>query len=183
MIAVSDAVLILVSTAVLGSGLYRWQNNIDNANLANSRPVATIPASAPNSVTASNAGQSSNTNSQISSANGTSTSTSAQVNASPIDAPVNASPTNIERTVENVVVVSPAPTATIDVSDDNATTASNNAIADVPPYGSYIVQSGDSLSLIAEQYGTTVSTLQEINGINGSLINVGQELRYPLPLN
>ena len=42
----------------------------------------------------------------------------------------------------------------------------------------YIVQSGDTLSGIANMYGTTYQHLAEINGIaNPNLIHVGQEIR------
>lgn len=190
MIAVSDAVLILVSAAVLGSGIYRWQNNVEQANLANSRPAATNPAGGQNNIAASIAAQSTETNSQTPTTNNSIVNTTVSTGTQVISAtgtsgnvPADGSTATIERTQENVVVADPAPTSTINVADDNATTANNNAIADVPPYGSYIVKSGDSLSLIAEQYGTTVSILQNVNGIAGSLITVGQELRYPLPVN
>lgn len=41
---------------------------------------------------------------------------------------------------------------------------------------SYIVQKGDSLSVIAQRYGTTVSTLRAANQISGDRINVGDKL-------
>jgi membrane-bound lytic murein transglycosylase D len=45
--------------------------------------------------------------------------------------------------------------------------------------GAYVVQPGDTLSMIAETYGVRLSDLRELNGIppNGSLIRVGQRLR------
>jgi len=45
--------------------------------------------------------------------------------------------------------------------------------------GSYVVQPGDTLSVIAESYGVNVRRLREINGMTGrqSLIRVGQRLR------
>jgi len=46
-------------------------------------------------------------------------------------------------------------------------------------YDTYIVKSGDSLSKIANQYNTTVSTLRDLNGITGSTIFIGQEILYP----
>ncbi len=48
-------------------------------------------------------------------------------------------------------------------------------------YGTYRVQGGDYLGLIAERHGTTVATLRELNGISGSTIQIGQSIRYPLP--
>ncbi len=46
-------------------------------------------------------------------------------------------------------------------------------------YGTYRVRSGDYLGLIAQRFGTDVATLRELNGINGSIIQVGQQIRYP----
>ncbi|OJH36419.1 LysM peptidoglycan-binding domain-containing protein [Cystobacter ferrugineus] len=49
-----------------------------------------------------------------------------------------------------------------------------------PATGSYTVRSGDTLSGIAQRYGTTVSALAQANGIrNPNLIQVGQKLRVP----
>jgi len=45
--------------------------------------------------------------------------------------------------------------------------------------GSHIVQSGDYLGKIANQYGTDVQTLRDLNGISGSVIQIGQEILYP----
>ncbi|NND90846.1 MAG: LysM peptidoglycan-binding domain-containing protein [Granulosicoccus sp.] len=52
-----------------------------------------------------------------------------------------------------------------------------------PLYGVHVVKSGEYLGKIAQMYGTTVATLREINGISGSLIEVDQQIRYPLPAN
>ena len=47
-----------------------------------------------------------------------------------------------------------------------------------PASGTYIVQPGDTLSGIAEKYGTTYQNLAAINGIgNPDQINVGQVLK------
>jgi len=45
----------------------------------------------------------------------------------------------------------------------------------------YVVRRGDSLGKIARRYGTTVSALQDLNGISGSLIRTGQMLYVPVP--
>lgn len=64
---------------------------------------------------------------------------------------------------------------------------------DVPPEGtliawqkanginpdSYTVTRGDSLSEIAERYGSTVGELQRINNLNSSTIHIGQKLTLP----
>jgi membrane-bound lytic murein transglycosylase D len=44
----------------------------------------------------------------------------------------------------------------------------------------YKVRSGDSLSVIASNYGTTTSVLKQINNISGSFIKIGQPLLIPL---
>lgn len=49
--------------------------------------------------------------------------------------------------------------------------------------GSYRVVYGDYLGLIAQRFNTDIATLRELNGISGSVIQVGQEIRYPLPAN
>jgi peptidoglycan endopeptidase LytE len=41
----------------------------------------------------------------------------------------------------------------------------------------YVIQSGDTLSKIAKQFGTTVSTLQQINGLSSDRIYAGQSLK------
>ncbi|WP_019617147.1 LysM peptidoglycan-binding domain-containing protein [Psychromonas ossibalaenae] len=44
----------------------------------------------------------------------------------------------------------------------------------------YKVRSGDSLSVIAKNYGTTTSVLKQINDLNGSMIRIGQPLLIPV---
>jgi len=43
----------------------------------------------------------------------------------------------------------------------------------------YIVAAGDTLAAIASRHHTSVARVRELNGIEGSLIKVGQELRVP----
>ena len=43
----------------------------------------------------------------------------------------------------------------------------------------YAVQSGDTLSLIAEAFGTRISVIKELNNLKGDGIRVGQKLRVP----
>ena len=50
---------------------------------------------------------------------------------------------------------------------------------DAPRYGVYTVKSGDYLQLIANRYDTSVGELQALNQLSGTVIRVGQELRYP----
>lgn len=71
------------------------------------------------------------------------------------------------------------PAAAINGVDATASVAA--AAAPDPVFGIHRVRSGQSLSKLAVQYGTTVQTLQQLNGISGTTIFIGQELRYPLP--
>lgn len=43
----------------------------------------------------------------------------------------------------------------------------------------YIVQSGDVLGLIAERFDADIAELRSVNGLDGNLIRVGQELTIP----
>lgn len=47
------------------------------------------------------------------------------------------------------------------------------------PHHSYKVRHGDTLSGLAEKYGTTVGAIQRANGIRGSKIKRGQRLKIP----
>lgn len=47
------------------------------------------------------------------------------------------------------------------------------------PVIEYIVQPGDSLSVIAKKYGTTVDELMETNDLDSTLIRVGERLHIP----
>jgi LysM repeat protein len=44
---------------------------------------------------------------------------------------------------------------------------------------SYVVQSGDTLSLIADRFGTSVDAIRAANGLSSDVINVGQVLTIP----
>ena len=48
-----------------------------------------------------------------------------------------------------------------------------------PVQQEYVVQPGDSLSVIAKRYGTTVDTIMEINRLTSTVIYVGQQLKIP----
>lgn len=43
----------------------------------------------------------------------------------------------------------------------------------------HTVKSGEYLSLLAKRYNTTVETLQELNLLSGTTIQIGQDLIYP----
>jgi len=57
-----------------------------------------------------------------------------------------------------------------------------SACADAKPGASshrYVVARGDNLATIARRHGTSVDGLRKLNGIEGSMIRVGQELKVP----
>ena len=66
------------------------------------------------------------------------------------------------------------------VGDSSSTNNNSNSNSN-SSYIYYTVQSGNTLSGIAEEYGTTVNTLVALNGIsNPNLIYVGQVLKIPV---
>ena len=49
-----------------------------------------------------------------------------------------------------------------------------------PQYTAYVIRSGDTLSEIAQRFGTTIATLQALNNIqNPNLIYAGNTIRIP----
>lgn len=83
---------------------------------------------------------------------------------------------------ENIVVES-ATSANPDSSASTTTAPATNPATDEPLFGTHRVQAGDYLGLIADRYGTSVDALMEINELSDNIIQIDQELRYPLPAN
>lgn len=48
-----------------------------------------------------------------------------------------------------------------------------------PSYFEYTVKSGDTLWLLAQRFGTTVSDIQSLNGLTSTALTIGQVLRIP----
>ncbi len=46
-------------------------------------------------------------------------------------------------------------------------------------YIEYVVQPGDTLWLLSQRYNTTVDAIKSLNGLTGSLLNIGQVLKIP----
>jgi LysM repeat protein len=55
--------------------------------------------------------------------------------------------------------------------------AQPQAVAAPSSTSNYVIQSGDTLSKIAKQFGTTVTTLQQLNGLSSDRIYAGQSLK------
>lgn len=60
----------------------------------------------------------------------------------------------------------------------DSATAGRVTAPSAPP-DSYVVQSGDTLSEIAQQFNTTVAALKQLNGLKSDTITVGQKLLIP----
>ena len=76
------------------------------------------------------------------------------------------------------------PVATASTAPSTAASASAAASATTPAtpapsQRTYVVQQGDTLNLIAQQFGTTVAAIQAANGLTGTEITVGQVLIIP----
>lgn len=78
------------------------------------------------------------------------------------------------------------PNQSLVIANVETSKPSKPSVAPKPPVStkpsgssSYTVQGGDSLSKLALQFKTTVTDLQEANGLSGTLIFVGQKLTIP----
>lgn len=181
MIAKSDLVILVVSASLLTAGIYRWQRS--QSSLSSTRAIAQLPAS---ESTAGNVQD----QQMATSIGNPSFDTRQQLAGNRQTGNLNAAPA-----IDNGAAAGSA-TVTAFQSNDTGNKQSNgqteSSIAAVqtstsrpnePLYGTYVVQSGDYLGKIAETFGTTVARLQEINSISGSLIEIDQVIRYPLPAN
>lgn len=154
MIAKSDIVILLLSSGALALGIYRWHQETQDVS------AITIPASSRTVTVGSNDVASVNDSTSQEAVLTSATNSSIESTGSSASGS-----TTIVQTIET-------PEATPEIV---VTTAEST-----PAFGTHIVQSGDYLGRIAQQYGTDVDTLRDINGISGTIIQVGQEILYPL---
>jgi len=78
--------------------------------------------------------------------------------------------------------VSPTPGGTPGGTPGATPTPAPSPTPEPSPFEEYTVQQGDSLSSIAQQFGTTADELARINGITDpNTLNVGQKLQVPKP--
>jgi len=152
-ISKSDIVILVVASGALAVGIYRWHQNTQDVS------AITIPANsrvmvepAPTAVVAGRTRVIDGSN--LIEGQSASQAPTSQVTVQTIPEPT---------PVTGIVV----PTST-------------EAVVESVRLGSHQVRAGDYLGRIAQQYGTDVDTLREINGINGTVIQIGQEILYPL---
>ena len=81
---------------------------------------------------------------------------------------------------------SPSPIPSASVAPASAGASASTAPSSVAPAGTpgptprtYVVQQGDTLNLIAQQFGTTVAAIQAANNLTGTEITIGQQLIIP----
>ncbi len=79
------------------------------------------------------------------------------------------------------------PTPTLTLTATATVTPTPSPTSTLPPTATstpevtiYIVRSGDTLSIIAAQFGVTVEAVMEANGLTDYMIRVGQELLIPV---
>lgn len=184
MIAVSDAVLIALSVAVLGAGLYRWQDKVEQASLA--RQTTTTVSQQASQSAGGNASDNQG-DSNIGSSNTIGAVEPTTDNADQRDiAQTTANQTNTNQSGQEPVVAENITDSSNEVSvsePETSSDSSTDSTEDILASATYVVEEGDSLSRIANRFNTSVSTLQQLNNIQGTLIRVGQTLRYPLPAN
>ena len=149
MIAKSDLTILVVSASVLAFGIYRWQMN--------TRPVEIASVQVPANVVTTTELPAPTTRVLGAIETDTTTNDSVSIDARRvIEIPANA--------ISEPIVI-----------DNDGPIASDEQIL----FSVYTVQSGDYLGSIAQRFDTNVATIRELNGISGSLINVGDELRVP----
>ena len=80
-------------------------------------------------------------------------------------------------TVPPDIRVTPAPTQNVRAT---ATAFAQQIVPTPTPPGQYIVKAGDTLSIIAATFETTVDEIMALNNLSDpNLIEIGQELRIP----
>lgn len=91
--------------------------------------------------------------------------------------PQPAAPQTPRATAEAILELTPAATQDIDAT----ATVYARALAPTPtPAGLYIVQPGDTLGALAEEFGTTVAEIMATNGLTDpNALQVGQSLIIP----
>src|SRR5258705_4355943 len=86
-------------------------------------------------------------------------------------------PTTPRPTSQTILDITVAPTQDVDAT---ATAYARRLVPSPTPAGLYVVQQGDTLSSLAEDFGTTVEELMAANGLtDANAIQAGQTLLIP----
>lgn len=88
-----------------------------------------------------------------------------------------AAPASPRPTAPTILEITPAPTQDIDAT---ATVYASRLVPTPTPAGLYVVQQGDTLGALAEEFGSTVDELLAANGLtDANELQVGQPLLIP----
>jgi LysM repeat protein len=83
-------------------------------------------------------------------------------------------PSSPRPTAAAILAITPAPTQDVDAT---ATVYASRLVPTPTPAGLYVVQAGDTLSGLAEEFGTTVEELMAANGLtDANALQAGQTL-------
>jgi LysM repeat protein len=86
-------------------------------------------------------------------------------------------PTGPRPTAQMILEITPAPTLNLDAT---ATIYARQLVPTPTPAGLYVVQPGDTLGSLAEDFGTTVEEIMAANGLTDpNAIEIGQTLLIP----
>ncbi|MCH8510880.1 MAG: LysM peptidoglycan-binding domain-containing protein [Kiritimatiellae bacterium] len=86
---------------------------------------------------------------------------------------------NSVRAGQTILIPPGATGASTPSETERAPTESTRPAPAVAGEGTYVVQAGDNLTVVARRHGTTVSALRQVNDLTGDRINVGQTLKLP----
>jgi cell wall-associated NlpC family hydrolase len=86
--------------------------------------------------------------------------------------------TNNNRSIQELIQYNSLSSSTIYVGQELSLIAPHSHET-APQTSTYVVKSGDSLSLIAKKYNTTVSELKSTNQLTSDIIKIGQVLKVP----
>lgn len=82
----------------------------------------------------------------------------------------------VQPTVQPTVEATAQPTAQ---RSGNPPRSSDSSPSAAPEVHTYVVKEGDTLSLIADRFGTSAEAIMQANDLSSDVINIGQELVIP----
>jgi len=166
LISKSDLIILVLASSALAVGVFRWHQNTQDVN------AITIPAS---SRVVVEPGQ----NNKLPVVENGNTANTAPLQT---DQQAELQITQTNPTAQSATQTEQTEALTVSPSEPVVEMVVGNTENSAKPIelGIYQVQSGDTLSNIAAQYGTDVQTLRYLNDIEGSIIQIGQDIFYPL---
>jgi len=158
-ISKSDLIILVIASSALAVGIFRWHQNTQDVS------AITIPASANSTVMVDSA------QTRVQPEPGFKT--TGESNATAVNTAIQTDADGQIVVQTQTKVIQPTQPV-VEVVVGNTTNSAESI-----ELGKHQVESGDYLGKIANQYGTDVQTLRELNNISGSVIQIGQEILYP----